>query len=290
MKSASLEITQSLLMVNPAFFDIEYAINPFMRDAKGDLKTVNRGHAMQQWQNLKSKFEALNLQVHLLAGRPKLPDMVFCANQAFTFIDPQTQQKSVLLSRMRADERKDEVVFFKDWFAHQNYQVFTLESDKYSFEANGDLIPVTGENLFFGGVGPRTDLQVYEEIQQRFHLEIVTLNLVYPSFYHLDTCFFVLDKFTCAYIKEAFDDKSREKIRNHFQDCIEIPLAEGLDFFAGNAFCPDGKNVIIQSGSSVTQDQLKKRGFNIIEVDTSEFMKAGGSVFCMKLALPNFIQ
>ena len=34
---------------------------------------------------------------------------------------------------------------------------------------------------------------------------------------------------------------------------------------------------------SKVEEKLKGEGFKVYEVDTSEFMKSGGSVFCMKM-------
>ncbi len=278
--------TTDVLMVDPRYYNIEYAINPFMTDANGNLNQVNQLNALNQWKNLKLIFEQIGVNVYVLQGEPSFPDMVFCANQAFPFLNYVTQEKSVLLSNMRADQRKGEVSFFKEWFQKNNYQIYTLEDKKYSFEANGDLIPVPGTNKYWGGVGPRTDEQVYQEIQIRFHLDIETLHLVHSHFYHLDTCFFVVNQDICAYVKQAFPQEDVEKIRKHFVSPIEIPIDEAIKFFAGNAFSPDGKNVVMQPGALVTKRRLENLGLRVHEADTSEYMKSGGSVFCMKLALP----
>ena len=67
-----------------------------------------------------------------------------------------------------------------------------------------------------------------------------------------------------------------------FDEVIEAPEDESRQLFACNAHCPDGRHVIIQRGCAVTVARLQAAGFTPIEVDTDEFLKAGGSVFCMK--------
>lgn len=277
---------RSVLMVDPQYFDVEYAINPFMRDTDGQLHKVDRSLARKQWLDLKATFEGLNLKVHVLPGQPGFPDMVFCANQSFPFLSPNGGSPNVLLSRMRAPQRAGEVSFFEKWFQTQNCAIHNLQDGESSFESNGDVIPVPGSDMMWGGVGPRTDRKVYEELTQKFELKVHTLDLVHPNFYHLDTCFFVVNRNLCAYVQEAFSTESVEKIEKHFAETLQIPLNEGLQYFAGNAFCPDGKNVILQKGATATNEKLKSYGMNVIEVETSEYMKSGGSVFCMKLALP----
>ena len=53
--------------------------------------------------------------------------------------------------------------------------------------------------------------------------------------------------------------------------------------FACNAHCPDEKHVIIQKGNAQSVALIKQHNFIPIEIDTSEFIKSGGSVYCMKL-------
>ena len=52
--------------------------------------------------------------------------------------------------------------------------------------------------------------------------------------------------------------------------------------FACNAHCPDGRNVIIDQTATATAKLLESAGFRVHLVDTSEFRKAGGSVFCLR--------
>lgn len=274
-----------LLMVAPTFFDIEYAINPYMTDEAGKLKVVDKSNAQRQWQNLKATFEAVGLTVDVIEGQLGFPDMVFCANQSFPFVHPDTKRPSVVMSRMRAVERQGEVAFFRKWFEGNHYDVYELEERNFCFESNGDLIPHPGRNIFWGGYGARTDKTIYEELGKRFNLEINVLELCDPYFYHLDTCFSVLDQNTVAFVREALSAKSVDLIRRYFSRIIEINRNEALTLFAGNCFCPDGKNIVIEKGAIQFGHDASALGFKIHEVETSEFMKAGGSVFCMKLGL-----
>ena len=45
----------------------------------------------------------------------------------------------------------------------------------------------------------------------------------------------------------------------------------------------ESKQLFFKKGSTITVDVLKKEGYDVVEIDTSEFMKSGGSVFCMKM-------
>jgi len=95
----------TLLLITPDFYDISYAINPHMFSADGRPHTIDRPLARQQWNTLKSVYENLGCQVLAYPGQMGFPDMVFCANQTFPFIDPQGRRK-VILSKMRHPERQ----------------------------------------------------------------------------------------------------------------------------------------------------------------------------------------
>ena len=65
-----------------------------------------------------------------------------------------------------------------------------------------------------------------------------------------------------------------------------IPEYEAEKYFSLNAHAFDAhgtKTAILQKGSAITVDVLKQEGYNVVEIETGEFMKSGGSVFCMKM-------
>ncbi len=258
-------------MVSPDAYDVAYAINPHMTDADGRLKRVDRANAVRQWNALRETFERIGCEVHVVPADARFPDMVFCANQTFPFGD-----RRVLMSRMHAPERRGEVDLLRDAFVSLGYT--PCEIDEGTIEGAGDLVR-DGDRIF-AGYGFRTDaLDLAERIVGQ---PFVRLRLVDARFYHLDTCLAILGHGRAAYVPTAFDEESRRVIEKSF-DAIEIDEAEASERLACNLFCPDGENVVIQSGC--TRTIAKLRGFRVHEVDTSEFLKAGGSVFCMKQVL-----
>jgi N-dimethylarginine dimethylaminohydrolase len=44
-------------------------------------------------------------------------------------------------------------------------------------------------------------------------------------------------------------------------------------------------NVILETGASAFVNELRKRDLKVHEMETGEFRKAGGSVFCLKQQL-----
>jgi N-dimethylarginine dimethylaminohydrolase len=88
----------------------------------------------------------------------------------------------------------------------------------------------------------------------------------------------------------AFTQEDLSGIKKMFKNLILVSEDEAAHGFALNAHViinHDSKRKIalIQKGSSNTIAQLKEYGFEVIEADTSEYIKSGGSVFCMKMML-----
>lgn len=276
----AMPLPKETLMVTPRFFSVEYVINPHMVDNVG---RVNKMDAQNEWDYLKSTFRQLGITVNEIEGIEDLPDMVFCANQSLPFIDTDGNKK-VIMSIMHANQRKDEVPHIEQWYRQNGYEVYHLDDKKIdNFEGSGDAIWHTGKQLLWGGYGFRSSLQAYEQISEIFDVPIIALELVDDSFYHLDTCLCVLDEQTVLIYPKAFTDEGMELINSVFDQVIHANGYEATNLFACNATCPDGQNVIIQQGCTDVNKKLRDAGFSVHEVSTYEFLKSGGSVFCMKM-------
>lgn len=269
-----------VLMVRPDHFSIDYVINPHM---EGFVGKVNKAKAMQQWEQVRDAFAQTGMEVVEMEGKPGLPDMVFSANQSLPYCKPDGT-KEVIMSIMNSPYRQPEVPHFANWYDEQGYTRHHLDGEILPiFEGMGDGIWHPGRRLLWGGYGFRTSKDAYDFISETFEVPVVALALHKPQFYHLDTCFCVLNEDSVLIYPKAFQPEGLRLIRSLFANVIEAPEEEALQQFACNATCPDGKHVIIQSGAKQTNKALKDAGFEIIEVETGEFLKSGGSVFCMKL-------
>lgn len=268
-----------VLMVKPSYFDVEYVINPHM---KGQIGKVDSMRAKSEWDFLVTGFKELGFDVQILEGEEGLPDMVFCANQSLPYSDGETQK--VIMSRMFAGQRKKEVAIIEKWFEKQDYEILHLNSDSVdTFEGMGDALWHPKKKLLWGGYGFRTSKEVYGEISELLDVPVILLELVDDRFYHLDTCMCMLSSDCVMIYPDAFSEKSLEMIYKMFDRVIESSSYEAEKLFSVNAVCPDGKNVMIQQGCTDVNKKLRDAGFSIHEYSTYQFLKSGGSVFCMKL-------
>lgn len=77
---------------------------------------------------------------------------------------------------------------FEAWFKTEGFEVHHPES---VCEGEGDLVPAG--RWILAGTGFRTTRAAHREVQEFFGVPVISLTLVDPYFYHLDTALFVLD-------------------------------------------------------------------------------------------------
>lgn len=272
-------LPKKVLMCEPKYFDINYIGNEYMTNLNADF---DKNLAMKQWNELKFTYENLGLEITNIKPVEGLVDMVFTANQSLPFMDSDGNKK-VVLSKMRNPQRADEVKHFEDFYLKEGYEIIKLPEEIEYFESMGDAIIDYKRKIIFGGYGYRTHENVYDFLKEVTDYEIVKVRLMNKYFYHLDTCFSLLNSHTAMICRDAFNVEDFKKITNYFTDIIEVSIEENKNSFACNCHCPDGENVIIDKRAVETKLMLERNEFNVTRVDTSEFMKSGGSVFCMKM-------
>ncbi len=266
---------RTVLMCRPNYFTVVYRINPWM-DPQLPTDTAL---AVSQWEVLYRTYLDLGFDVHLIDPIEGLPDMVYAANGGFV-IDNIAYGASFTYP-----ERQPEGPAYMQWFADNGFDVRVPENIN---EGEGDFLLV-GDRIL-AGTGFRSASNSHEEIGRIYDREVITLNLVNPSFYHLDTAIAVLDPdplpgqtANIAYLESAFDDESLLKLKQLFPDAI-IATEEDAAVLGLNSYS-DGYNVVIASRAKDFEAQLREHGYNPIGVDLSELLLGGGGVKCCTLEL-----
>ncbi|MFD9025233.1 dimethylargininase [Streptomyces parvulus] len=257
------------LVCEPRHFAVQYAINPWMSTDR----PVDVIRALDQWQVLVDVYRAHGHTVDRVEPVPGLPDMVFAANCAVVV------EGRVFGSLFHAPERRPESVPFEAWFKTRGFEVQHPES---VCEGEGDLVPAG--RWILAGTGFRTTREAHREVQEYFGVPVVSLTLVDPYFYHLDTALFVLDDgadgtaVNIAYYPGAFSPGSREVLERLYPEAVLATREDAMAF--GLNSVSDGRHVFIAPGAGALADRLAGRGYVPVPVDLSEFQKAGGGIKC----------
>ncbi|OCB27898.1 N-dimethylarginine dimethylaminohydrolase [Mycobacterium malmoense] len=253
-------------MTPPAFFAVEYAINPWMDTAT----PVDVALAHAQWEALRATYLRLGHRVELIEPVRGLPDMVYAANGGLV------ARGVAIVANFRFAQRAGESRAYADWMSSLGYRPL---STRYVNEGQGDLLLV-GETVL-AGYGFRTDRRAHAEVSAALRLPVVSLQLVDPRFYHLDTALAVLDDRTVAFYPPAFSPAAQAQLQALFPDAIVVGSADA--FVLGLNVVSDGLHVVLPAAATGFAAQLRAAGFRPVGVDLSELLKGGGSVKCCTL-------
>lgn len=281
LKTPTRPASTSVLFAEPTHFDVQYVINPHMA---GNIGGVDRDLAQRQWEELVGVYRQLGFTIEILPAEPGLPDLCFVANQSMP-VHYSDGTRAVILSNMHAPQRRPEVAVVARWFESKGWPLLRIPDEEAHFEGMGDANWHPGHRVVYGGYGWRTQHTAYIKRRDFVKAPVVALELSDVRFYHLDTCFSPLDAHTALIVREAFMPNGLSLLEQCFERLIDCPIDEAADFLAANGHCPDGKHFIVDRGAQRTAALVREAGFEVIEVDTSEFRKSGGSVQCLKLML-----
>jgi N-dimethylarginine dimethylaminohydrolase len=256
-------------MCPPENFVVEYAINPWM-----DTSTpIDTGLAVKQWQRLHETVLDLGHDVHVLPAELGLPDMVFAANGAFSV------DGVVYGAEFKYPQRKPEAA------AHRAF--YEARPDEWRFvaptavnEGEGDFayVPDAHGGLILAGYGFRTEPAAHIEAQEVLGHPVISLRLVDPRFYHVDTALAAIDDGNIIYYPAAFSAASQTVLRHLFPDAIIATEPDALAF--GLNLVSDGRNVLLNSDCGSLAHRLETAGYRPVLVEFHELKKAGGSIKC----------
>lgn len=252
-------------MCEPKFFQVRYEINPWMK-----LGSINSQKALVQWKELYKIYRLLGISVELIEPQANLPDMVFSADQGLV------KGKTLIVSNFLYPQRKKEVIYYVNWYKDNGFEVRKIPRD-FFYEGAGESL--WWNNKLFVGKGLRNSEGIEAKLKEMLQVEVFGLRLVNQYFYHLDTCLFPLNESTVFYYPEAFAPESRKTLQKTVPDLIPLGKKEAFNF-AANSVLTD-HHTVIQKGNSELKKKLSAYGYETIEVDVSEFFKAGGGVHCL---------
>jgi N-dimethylarginine dimethylaminohydrolase len=261
-----------LLMCPPEHFDVTYEINPWM-----DVNVpVDRDRAMRQWEVLYETYIKLGAAIEILRPEPRLPDMVFTANAGFV------AGNSVLLPRFKSPKRQPETMYYRTWFKSHGYQTFEPDG---IIEGRGEVVPV-GDYLV-AGAKQRADRMGIASLARVTDRQVIVVDLIDPQFYHIDMCMNMLGG-VLAFHPPAF------QYATHTPNVIDSSIKtyriykHDMHAFAINSMVFPCGTIVMPNCNIPFKQALLDSGSNIVEVDVSEFIKAGGAIKCMTLQLDEF--
>jgi N-dimethylarginine dimethylaminohydrolase len=203
-----------------------------------------------------------------------VPDLVFTANAGIV------SGRHFVPAYFRHPERQPETAHDIEWFEAHGYEVHLL-SDDVDHEGAGDALPFGG--VLVSGYRFRSDAAAHAELSKLLDVPVRSVELVDERFYHLDITFCPLDT-TRAIVWPGAWDRYGQRVMEALVPERLVLEPEEADRFVANSVVVD-RTVVMPSCPPRVGRQLEAWGFTPVEVDVSEFLKAGGGCRCLTLSL-----
>jgi N-dimethylarginine dimethylaminohydrolase len=261
-------------MCAPQWYDVDYVINPWMA---GNLHRPNRDTAFAQWRELYTHLQSM-ADVRLIPAVPGSPDMVFVGHAAVV------QHGIAAISSFAHPQRQPEERPLRRWLEEHGFLLWNTPRET-AFEGEGDALFDADGTRLWAAHGVRTCRQCHRHIADAWHVHVTSLHLVDPRFYHLDTCFATLAGGYVMYFPGAFDAASLSAIEAAYEPGKRIVVTEReATAFACNVI-NIGETILMHTVPTDLANRLIHLGFDVVQINLSEFLKGGGSAKSLVLRL-----
>ena len=156
--------------------------------------------------------------------------------------------------------------------------------EKGLFEG-GDFMFLNKKTIAVGMVD-RTNEEGVEEIRSqlsKYGYEVIGVKLK-KEYLHLDMCFNLVDDHIAVAYKEGLPKDFAKRIEDMGIDIVSVPEESIFDHGCNLQAIGNHKVISLKRNSKVNEE-LRKRGMDVIEVDITEILKAGGGPHCMTFPL-----
>jgi N-dimethylarginine dimethylaminohydrolase len=283
--SATGGLTPQFLMSPPDFFEVAYSINPWMKPAEWrlDARRLARD-AAAGWEQLRATYESLGAKVTVKPAAQGWPDLVFTANCAVVL-----DGKAILARYLKAERAGEEAHgqrMFEQLKSRGLVDAVVRTPEGVYFEGAGDAIYDASRGVMWMGYGQRSCRAAHHTIEQVFGIPTISLELVDPRYYHLDTALAVLSGGEVLCHPGAFTEEGRSETRAVAGGKLIEVGDEDAAAFAVNAVCID-RVVVMCHCSQALRRELESRGYQVRVVPLGSFNQSGGAACCLTLALNN---
>jgi N-dimethylarginine dimethylaminohydrolase len=249
-----------------------YEINPWMhKEIRVDVDLAHR-----QWHDMVASLKAAGAEIDEMSPVSGLPDLVFTANAGLV------DGRRFVVSRFRHQERRGEAKYDAEYFAAAGSEVLEIRADpSICFEGAGDALPF-GRSLL-AGYRFRSDFTAHSLLAAMLSIPVLSVELVDARFYHLDLTFCPLDSRRAIVNPHAWDRYGRTVVERLVAEPLVLELDEAMSFCANSVVI--GQNIVMPACPPRVGRILEGWGYNVSVSPVTEFMKAGGGVRCLTLAL-----
>jgi N-dimethylarginine dimethylaminohydrolase len=272
--STPLFTRPTFLMCPPEWYGVDYVINPWMA---GNVNRSSRDLAFAQWKGIHNVLRSV-ADVRLLHPEPGCPDMAFVGHAGLV------HHGVAAISSFSHTERRTESIYLRRWLASHGFLLWETPRET-AFEGEGDVSFDDSGKRLWAAHGVRTCKASHRHIADAWHVPVTSLHLIDPRFYHLDTCFTPLSGGYLLFYPGAFDAASIAMIEQTYPSNKRIAVSEADATRMACCALNIGRMVFTGEISKDLAKRLFDCGFDVVQLELSEFIKGGAGAKSLALRL-----
>lgn len=261
---------RKVILCEPQFMEIKEAINNVQKEYLEE--NIDRSLALSQHQAFEQTLTDAGVEVIKLQPSKDHPEQVFTRDIGFTL------GNRLFVSEMASPIRKGEEQVLANWMDEHTFSYTSLSPHIIE---GGDVI-IDGKRVFVG-ISHRTCMDAIHTLQKELpHYEVIAIPFN-PKYLHLDCVFNILSSKDALIYPNALDAETIDRLSNMYH---LIEVSEEEQFTMGTNVLSIGQNRVLSLPiNQEVNNQMKKHGYEVLEVDFSEIIKSGGSFRCCSMPI-----
>lgn len=261
---------KNVILCEPRFMRISQVINETQRRYHKENIQVEK--AIIQHQSFVNALKNNGIETHILPSKEKYPEQVFTRDIGFAV------GEVLFISDMKMPIRQGEEGILKEWLNTIGIKYIDLVEDQTE---GGDVI--IDRKTVYIGLSERTTAGAIEKIQSHLKDYTVIPIPIKKEILHLDCIFNIISDTEALIYKDGLDESEYNLLANRF-DLIEVSKEEQFSMGV-NVLSIGNKKIISLPQNAEVNQQLSKRGYDVINIEFDEIIKSGGSFRCCTLPI-----
>ena len=264
-------VLKKVILCQPQYMNIRDVINETQKHFKNEGIHIEK--ALKQHDEFVDTLRGQGIEVILLPYHKKYPEQVFTRDIGFTL------GETIFVADMASDVRNGEENVLKQWLEDEEISYYNIIGHQIE---GGDVI--IDRDTIYIGLSDRTNREAIEHLQNLLKKQFDIILIDFQSKYlHLDCVFNIVSPELAIIYPSALKPEQIELFKSRYE---LIEVSEEEQFTLGTNVLSIGYNKIISLPiNKKVNEELRKRGFEIIEVDITEIIKSGGSFRCCTLPI-----
>ncbi len=235
--------------------------------------TIDRNKALLEHDQLIEIYKNNGIEVEIVKPIKELTSMVFARDFGFNL------KEGFVLGKFKENIRKNESEKYADKLKKTGVPMIARCNE--GVVEGGDFWQLDEKTLAIGKL-QRSNKEGINNIRKQlaqFGYEIIEVESN-PMYLHLDMIFNIVGEKTAVSYWEGLPEHFKDYLTYHGFDIIKIKEEDVFKHFCNLQALGNKRVISLKSNTSVNH-QLKEKGFEVFELNSTEILKTGGGPHCM---------